>query len=110
MKIEMGFKMNSLFSCNNDPYNLKSIIISELNQVHALLKQAKIEESIVFLRDIVLILRSLKQNQRMVKLNNINNNNCCIRYLGQHVVDNVVQFDVSEKGILQYDINANGFS
>ena len=41
MKIEMGFKMNSLFSCNNDPYNLKSIIISELNQVHALLKQAK---------------------------------------------------------------------
>ena len=48
-------KMNNLFSCNNDPYNLRSIIINKLSEMNVLLQQKKIEESIDLARDIALI-------------------------------------------------------
>ena len=47
---------------------MKDIVINKLNQMNSLLQQGKIEELIDLAHDIALILHSLKQNQRMIEL------------------------------------------
>ena len=61
--------MNNFLNQNNVLHNLKGIVINKLNQMNYLLENGKIKESIALSYDILLILRSLKQNQRMIKLN-----------------------------------------